>query len=75
MEGVSGTHQKGLVWMCVALLLVLPSQCADRHTHRAQTCISLHTQENTSSPSNPQGSIFSVLGFLVDCRFSAISSP
>lgn len=58
MEGVSGTHQKGLVWMCVALLLVLPSQCADRHMHRAQTCISLHTQENTSSPSTPREAFF-----------------
>lgn len=38
--------------------LVLPSQCADRHMHRAQTCISLHTQENTSSPSTPREAFF-----------------
>lgn len=47
-----------------------------RQTHAP--CPNMHQPSHTGEhvlPLYPQGSIFSVLGFLVDCRFSAISSP
>lgn len=76
-EAVAGRNQKWTVWMWASFLLFLCSHSVHTqvHTQYIQTCINLHTEANTYSPSAPLGAIFCVSGFLADCRCSAINSP